>query len=214
MKSFLAATLLFALPAFAAMPEFGKGGAVIGLQYGYGIWNIDRPKLTPQVGQANADQMFADTQNGHSATLRLGYNILGHATVEATATATGWDITEANRGGGGFVTGGAHWHPLEIFMKGKERFYDASLFLGFGYGLMGENTGMDGFVWQYGLGADFFFSRILALGLFMRSTQLSFSSFYLDYNNRSLPGATVPMPNGSGGSFMQLGVTLTLRVSP
>lgn len=214
MKSFIAATVLLALPAFAAQPDFGKGGAVIGLQYGYGIWNLDRAKLAAQVGQSDADIVVNDTRNGHSATLRLGYNILGHATVEALVTATGWNLTEADRGGGGFITGGAHWHPLELFLKGKPRFYDASVFLGLGHGLMGQNRGMDGLVWQYGLGADFFFSRILALGVFFRSTQLNFNSFYLDYNNRALEGATLALPQGSGGSFMQFGATLTLRVSP
>lgn len=215
MKTFIAATVLFcALPSYAAMPELGKGGAVIALQYGWGMWGIDRQKLAPQVGQPNADVIYADTQNGHSATLRLGYNILGHATVEALVTATGWDLTEANRGGGGFITGGAHWHPIEIFMKGKERFYDASIFFGAGYGLMGENRGMDGFVWQFGLGADFFVNRIIAFGAFFRSTQLGFGSFYLDYNNRAVAGNTITLPQGSGGSFSQVGLTVTLRVSP
>ena len=214
MKSLLAATLLFAFPATAASPEFAKGGAIVALQYGYGLWGIDRAQLASQVGQADADLLANDTLNGHSATLRLGYNILGHATPEATLTATGWNLTESNRGGAGFVTGGVHWHPIEIFMKGKERFYDASLFFGLGYGIMGQNRGMDGFAWQYGVSTDFYVAKSIALGLFFRSTQMGFSSFYLDYNNRSLPGATLPLPNGSGGAFRQVGVTVTLRVAP
>jgi hypothetical protein len=214
MKSFLIATLLVALPATAATPEWDKGGVIFALQYGWGMWNIDRAKLAPQVGQDNADVLYSDTQNGHSASLRLGYNILGHATVEGTLSASGYRLTESTRGGGGFVAGGAHWHPLQIFLAGRDRFYDVSLFLGAGYGIMGQNRGMDGFAWQYGLGADFFVAKTIGLGAFFRSSQMNFGNFYFDYNNRNVAGNTVTLPQGSGGNFQQVGITLTLRVSP
>ena len=40
---------------------------------------------------------------------------------------------------------------------------------------------------------------------------LNWSNFYVDYNNRSSPGATIALPNGSGGAFWTFGLSLTLR---
>ncbi|MFL5320259.1 MAG: hypothetical protein ACJ790_11435 [Myxococcaceae bacterium] len=213
-RAALLLSVFFAVPALADTPEFQKGGVMIGLQYGWGLWNLDRAKLAGQVGDADAATLVGDTQNGHSANFSLGYNILGHATIEATITGTGWNLTEGNRGGGGFITGAAHWHPIQIFLKDQPRFYDASVFLGAGYGIMGENRGIDGFVWQWGVDADIYFAKTLAVTVFYRSTQLNMNSFYIDYNNRRDPGNTVNLPQGSGGSFGQVGIGLRLRVSP
>lgn len=205
---------LLAVPAFADTPDFGKGGVIIQLEYGYGFWNLDRGRLENQVGAGEADVFISDAQNGNSATLNLGYNILGHVDVLASLTGTGWDLFEQTRGGGGFITGVAAWHPLQLFLGDKPRFYDLSVFGGAGYGIVGERRGMDGFCWQWGVDGDVYLAKSIAVSVFYRSTQLNFGNWYIDYNNRRDPGNTVSLPQGSGGSFGQVGVGLTLRVAP
>src|SRR5690242_5070837 len=104
---------LVASPAVAA-PNFSGGAVSLGLQYGPSAWALDAAQLGRQVGQGNADTFIAQAQGSHTGTLRLGYNILGHATVEAALTATGWNLGSVSRGGGGFLAGLVHWHPLEL----------------------------------------------------------------------------------------------------
>ncbi|MBL9038875.1 MAG: hypothetical protein JNG84_10195, partial [Archangium sp.] len=84
-------------------------------------------------------------------------------------------------------------------------------FFGVGYGIVGQRTGIDGLVLEAGFQADYFFTRFFGLGFFVRGVFLNGSSFYLDYNNRSLPGNTLALPQGSGGSFTTLGFTLQFR---
>src|SRR5438309_265113 len=110
---FLCAALLASV-ALASAPKFSNGAVMLGVEYGVGFFNIDSAKLAAQVGEADTAVYKADLQNSHTATLRLGYNILGHATLEAALTGTGWNIFDPNRGGGGFLVGLVHWHPLEL----------------------------------------------------------------------------------------------------
>lgn len=212
----LAAALAVSAPALADPPQFSKGGFVLSLQYGLGLWNVDRPKLRQQVGFLG-DVFADDAQNTQAAAVRVGYTILGHATVSAELAATGWNLTEPSRGGGGFASGVVTWHPLELLytvvLKKEKRPLpiDAGTFFGVGYGLVGQRTGMDGLVFQWGLNADYWFARYFGAGLFARGTFLSWSTFYLDYNNRSVPGNTVALPQGSGGSWWHVGLSVHFR---
>jgi len=217
----LIAALLCSHLALAAVPDFSAGGVVFGLQYGPGSWFLDGPKLQAQLGiQDNAALLTANTLNGHSATVRLGYNILGHATVEGTLTGTGWNLFEGSRGGAGFGTGVLHWHPLQLVDQlwspawMKERAYDASLFFGMGYGILGQVRGLDGLVWQWGADANWYVGKSIGLGLFVRGTQLATSSYYIDFYNRAVAGNTIVLTDGGVGSFVQFGLDLTLRFAP
>lgn len=196
-------------------PKFKEGGFHLGLEYGPGFFALDRPNLAVQVGQSNADVFVNEAQNTHTVAVTLGYNILGHASINANITATGWNLDKDTRGGGGFAGGYVAWHPLQLIFINKEERpipLDFNLYFGAGYGIVGQHTGMDGLVWMTGLNVQFFFTRYFGIGTFARANVLNWSNFYLDYNNRSQPGATLPLPKGSGGAFWHLGFSLILRV--
>jgi hypothetical protein len=114
----------------------------------------------------------------------------------------------------GIVTGYLAWHPLELgWLKKASRpiGLDVSTLFGVGYGIVGQNRGMDGLVLQWGLNIDYFFARTFGIGLFAKGTFLQWDKFYLDYNNRDLPGNTLPVSGGSVGSFWTLGLALNFR---
>jgi hypothetical protein len=206
--------LFTATGAFADPPKFSQGGFTFTVMYGPGFWSFDRTLLAGQVGSANADIFITDTVTGHTPALRAAYNILGHASLGVDFTATGWDITMANRGGAGFLTGFVAWHPLELVWLKKETRpigLDVSTLFGVGYGIAGEQRGMDGLVLQWGFNADYFFARYFGAGLFVKGTFLQWDKFYIDYNNRDLPGNTISVPKGNGGSFWTMGISMTFR---
>lgn len=221
----LVGAVLVAVTAWADPPKFSSGGLLFSIQYGpFGFWSFDRtfiggqlPLIVPQAatsGQALADQFIADLRSTHTLGLRLGYNILGHATIAVDLVATGWNLNETSRGGGGILTGTLAWHPLEIIFMKKERRpipIDASIFFGAGYGIFGQNLGMDGLVWQWGMTADFFFNRFIALGVFVRGSFPRWGALYLNYNDRNTAGNTLTLPQTSGGQFWHPGIALTFR---
>ncbi len=206
---------LLSLSAWADPPKFSSGGVIFGLQYGpVGFWSFDRTFIGGQVGQGNADAYIADLQNTHTIGVRLGYNILGHVSIEANLVATGWNLSDTSRGGGGFLTGIVAWHPLElVFIKKEKRPIpiDASIFFGAGYGIVGQRLGMDGLVWQWGMTADYWFNRFIGLGLFVRGTFPRFGAMYLDYDHRTSAGNTLSLPKTSGGQFWHPGFEVLLR---
>ncbi len=215
-RSLAAMAVLAPLAGWAASPSFSKGGLVFGLQYGPGLWSLDRSRLAEQVGEPNADLFIGDAQNTHTASVRLGYNVLGHATVAAELTATGWNVFDASRGGAGFLVGALHWHPLELVWREQARPvpFDASAFFGIGYGIAGQNRGMDGTVLELGVTADYFFLPAVAFGLFVRGVLLQWGNFYIDYDRRNVEGNTLKLTRGSGGAFWTFGVSLDFRFAP
>lgn len=195
-------------------PKFSKGGLLFQIQYGYGWWAMNRALLTSQSSMEDADGFIAQTKDTHALQLRVGYNILGHATISVDLTATGWDLTTKNVGGAGFLTGSVAWHPLELAFMNKDHRpipIDFSLLFGAGYGIAGETRGLDGAVLQTSLFVDYFFVRYFGLGLFFKAHHFLFNKLYRDYYNRDQPGNSVTLNQGSGGHYLHFGLTLTLR---
>ena len=210
----LTGVLLLATVALADGPNFSGGGFLFSIQYGPGFWGVDRAKLVNQVGAELADTFITDAQNTHTVSIRAGYNIKGHASISADLTGTGWNLTLPAKGGGGWLTGTVHWHPLELVFMNKEKRpipFDVSPFFGVGYSIVGQKTGMDGLIFQTGLNADYFFTRYFGLGVFFRAFFLDYDKFYLDYYNRDLPGSTIGLPQHSGGNFFTFGLSLHFR---
>lgn len=200
--------------AWADPPKFSSGGFTLQLQYGGGAWHLDRAGLADQVGAANADIFVSDAQSTHTLGLKLAYNILGHASVGVDFNATGWSLLTVDRGGAGFIAGTVAWHPLELIFINKEQRpipLDFNTFVGFGYGIAGERRGMDGLVIEWGLNADWYFTRFFGLGLFARCNFLKFNNFYLNFDQRDLPGNTLSLPDSSNGTFWHAGVDVLLR---
>ncbi len=206
--------MLLGSVALADGPNFSGGGFLFSIQYGPGFFGLDRAKLSNQVGPDLANTFITDAQNTHTFGIHAGYTIKGHATISADLTGTGWNLADAGRGGGGWLTGTVAWHPLELVFMNKEKRpipFDFSPFFGVGYSIVGQHTGMDGLIFQTGVNADYFFTRYFGLGLFVRAFFLDYDKFYLDYYNRSAPGATIALPQHSGGTFVTFGIAMHFR---
>lgn len=219
----IAVCALVSATAWADPPKFSSGGVLFSIQYGpFGFFSFDRTFIGNQLqasagslGQVYADQFLGDLQSTHTVGIKLGYNILGHATIAAELVATGWNLSQTNRGGGGILTGTLAWHPLELIFLKKERRpipIDASIFFGAGYGIFGQTLGMDGLVWQWGMTADFWFNRYIGLGVFIRGSFPRWGALYINYDQRSQPGNTLQLPQTSGGQFWHPGIAITFRV--
>lgn len=212
-----AAVLLVAVTGRADTPQFSNGGFVFTIQYGPGFWGLAKQQLADQTNAQDpggADIFVADVQNTHTLSLRAAYNILGHASLGAELTATGWNLFDTTRGGAGFAIGSLTWHPLELIFMQKDKRpipLDVGTFFGAGYGIAGERRGLDGLLFEWGLNVDWYFSRFFALGIFTRGISLNWNTYYIDYNNRSQPGASVNLPKTSGGSFWTFGISLNFR---
>ncbi|MBS2032728.1 MAG: hypothetical protein JST54_32950 [Deltaproteobacteria bacterium] len=200
--------LVLSLPGVAFAHN---GGITFGLQYGLGSWSFDQSHLSDQVSYPLASDFLAHTHGGQALDLHLGYNILGYGGLEADATATGWNITTADRGGGGFVGGLASFSPFNFFLP-HDRPWDAQVCLGYAYGLVGQTEAMDGGVFQWALRGEYFVTPNVSIGGALRFFHPGFSEFILDYNNRDQPGNTLPLPQGSGGLFWMFGVQLGVLI--
>jgi hypothetical protein len=195
-------------------PNFSQGGVVLSVQYGPGFWTIDQARLAPEVGVDDAAMFATDAKTSHTATVRARYDILGHASVSADFTGTGWSLDSIDRGGAGFLVGAVTWRPLELLFMNKPRRpipLDVGTYFGIGYGIAGQRRGMDGLVFEWGLDVDWFLGRYLAVGLFTRGVFFGWNTFYVDYYKREEPGQKIALPRGSGGSFWTLGLTLSFR---
>ena len=224
--------VLAPMAVWADPPHFSTGGFNFQIQYGPGFWTVDATKLGNDpgkdglmVGPTNAGLFKESLQNTHTVSLSAAYNILGHVSIGADLTATGWKLFDASRGGGGFVIGKVAWHPIELFFMKKEKRpigIDASTFFGVGYGIVGGATsvpgfpdGMDGLVFEWGANVDYFFARYFGLGFFARGIFLNWEKFYLDFNNREANTCsgpcTIPLAKPLGGSFWTFGISMTFR---
>lgn len=224
-------------PPSNGVPLFSTGGFTFQIQYGPGFWTVDTTKLGADAGKNGLvvgperaglfTGMLNDPKHtpGHSVSLSMAYNILGHVSIGADITGTGWNVFDDARGGGGFVIGKLAWHPLELFFMNKEKRpagIDFSTFFGVGYGIVGGATaiagnplGMDGLLFEWGANVDYFFARYFGLGLFVRGIFLSWEKFYLDFNHRDADSCggpcTIPLAQPLGGSFWTMGIAMTFR---
>lgn len=217
-----AAALLTTSLAFADPPKFSQGGVLFDVRYGPGFWSMDAARLENQLPQAPGlgtrfvGQLAAGNlaQPSHSLGLSLAYNIKGHASVGVDFTGTGWNVFDASRGGAGFLTGKVAWHPLELVFINKEQRpipLDVATSFGVGYGIAGgggsPSLGMDGLVFEWALEAKYYVARYFGLGAFVKGTFFDWRKLYTDFDNKVF----FDLPNGSGGAFWMMGLTLTFR---
>lgn len=151
--------LLLASPALGA-----KEGFSVTIGVGGGIWNMDRGSLhkvvdkidAPDVPNGDAERVLETLSDGLALRFAMAYNIEGYASIEAGITAHGWNLGDAGSiGGSGHIGGVVHFHPFQLFMP--ERSFDASVFLGGSYSIMGGghadedlDRGLDGGALEFG----------------------------------------------------------------
>jgi len=207
----LAAALLAPSLARASGPATGEG-LVVRLEPGYALWQLDAKNIESQVGPLAVEvpaKMVGEVQNAFGLTLAIGYDILGHATVGLEISGTGWNVGSANRGGAGFVSFTAAWHPVRLFDKrgASRRPWDASIFFGAGWGVVGEDRAMRGLFLTLGARAEYFPKPWFSVGLSIRMNPLMFSRYVTDWN----AGAGVDLPKGSGGDLLVPALTIALH---
>jgi hypothetical protein len=204
------------------VPDFSRGAVIFGIQGGYAVWGLNLNAIkqsTDGFDPGGAEDFVAQTAQGiGAASLKLGYNILGHVTIDAELTANGWRIFDASRGGAGFLIGALHWHPLQIARRNQAHPlpFDASLFFGYGYGIGGSSTtnplragtsnGMDGQLMEFGVDATYFVSKTVGFGIFGRGIFLNWDKYYIDFDNKVYTKVAGPV-----GSVWTFGVAIEFR---
>lgn len=210
MRRTLPLLALLLLPSFAAARSPAEG-LVLRLEPGWAAWSLDGDKLRSQVG-AHAGEidplLIQQTQDAFAMGLSVGYNILGHATLAVGIDGSGWDVDSTARGGAGIVTFTAAWHPVRLLDRSDpEGRWDASIFLGGGWGVMGEDRALDGLVLSTGIRGEFFPLSWLSVGASLRYLPLAFSRYVLHWNN----DVAIALPEGSGGGLFLPAVSVALH---
>ncbi len=210
-----AALFLFAAEARAEGKTHGGVSLVVRAEPAYFVWSLDGAQIRSQAGPdaPNVDALLiGETQNAPGAALHLGVKLFGHATVGVDLSATGWDLGDVDRGGAGFLAGTVAWHPIRLFeslevLTLEDRPWDAQLFFGMGYGLVGEDRALDGFHTELGFRGEYFLTRFLSVGGGLRLYPLAFSRYAVNWN----AGSFIALPNGSGGSVLIPFLSLSLH---
>lgn len=209
-------SFLTSATALSAPADFSKGALELGLRYGLGFLSMDS-----SFGEATA--VFpAEARGAPAASLSLGYNILGHASLTLDVTPTGWNLRDNERGGGGFVGGLASWHPLSLVWNDNSRPLPLDVQLGFGaaYALFGQrrvydvliaswedNYALEGWAFQSAFEANYYFTSNLGLGLYLRGFLVNWDKRYSNLEKNIY----VSFPEGRGAQFWTGGLRLTLR---
>lgn len=203
----LCVLLLSSGASYAERPARAEG-LIVRLDVGYADWSLNAAQIQaqPNVPPGDVQPSLVDqTEDGPFAALELGYNIKGHVSILASLSATGWDVTTRDRGGGGFGALLLAWHPVELVPPLRDRSWDVSFFFGAGYGVVGEVRAMDGLHLQMGGRAEYYVTDWFSAGASLRYVPLQFSRYVLDWNNE----VSVPLPQGSGGSVLIPALSLT-----
>jgi hypothetical protein len=196
--SFVLACVLFAASSTAR----ASNGFVLGFEFGGGPFSANSAEIVGNSkGGVTADQAGPFTTAITSSwlpdlDLHLGYNVLGHVAVEGVFAATGWSLTNSNRGGGGFAGARVTWYPMQIFFP--KRIWDVGIELGGGYSLIGgpppsgsPTYGMEGPYFNFALTAEIYPVPNVSIEIFYRYYDLFWNKFFLDYNNN----VSVPISN-------------------
>ena len=172
-----------------------REGFSIHLGLGGGIWNLGAESLGERLTEIHrpaAEGALLTDSLDHGLALRLAfaYNIKGYASVELGITGHGWNLGNSDAlGGSGHSSLVAHIHPLHFFLP-ADRPYDASLFLGGGYSLVGggqaddnRSRALDGGALECGLAGRYFFTDWFSLGAELRLTVPFYNRWVVDWGD-------------------------------
>jgi len=170
-------------------------GFSVSLGVGGGLWNLPAGSLRSSLGKLNPPRsgeqvlLTEELADGLGVRFAMAYNILGYASVELGMTGHGWNLGKLDAiGGSGHATLTAHFHPLELFLP--ERDFDATVFLGGGYAILGGgheddalSRGLDGGLLELGLTGRYFFAPWFSLGAELRLGFPFFSRWHVDWED-------------------------------
>lgn len=190
-RFFLVASLLLA----ASGAQARNGGLYFELAPSWGFYFTDEAII-----EDGDDDNGDFPEPGFTPQLKLGVNLFGYAGVEADIAAFGWDLDDIERGGGGFVGGAFRVTPLEFLtfvipetveipslipqgpVTWRNRPFDVGIYMGGGYGLVGEDYLYQGGYFKWGFDAKFFITPQLAVGIDLPFRHALYRNFrYVDY---------------------------------
>ncbi len=200
-------------------PRFRRArGFAFRLEGGRAMWTLDgeqiASQLSPQLRTEVQTLMVDGTHNAPAVTMHLAYNFLGHATVGAELTATGWSVFTPGRGGGGLAAMTLAWHPAELLADlipiglFRQRAWDVSLFGGAGWGAVGKDRALRGMHTLFGARAEIYLAPWLAVGGSIKRHGLRFSEYVIHWDNNRFE----TLPDTSGGSLFVPSISVALRV--
>jgi hypothetical protein len=199
--SLLTLALLLALPATAA----ARGGLYFGFDLGgakvWGDTNIvlnHSPDSQYYVPTGHEAQVRSETGSGFAAGIRLGYNVMGYAGIEATILAHGNKQSAANTWeGAGHPAITLRLYPMEFLtlfdnptLKSfKGRPWDVNLSFGYApYDLGGyhisssQGRGWEGYSLQWGIAGEYYVAKTVSVGAEMRFIKPVYNSFLVKWD--------------------------------
>ncbi len=190
-KTWMAA--LFAMVTLAAPVRAGEGFSV-SLGVGGGFWRLpagDLGKTLQRLDVPRGDQALLTEPLADGLALRfaMAYNIRDLVSIELGASGHGFKLDEPDAiGGSGHFALVVHFHPFGLFMPDRD--FDASVFLGGGYAILGGgqaaddlSRGLDGGLLECGLAGRYFFTPWFSLGAEVRLGVPFFSRWHVDWED-------------------------------
>ncbi len=186
--------LIYCLPAAA------REGFSVGIGIGGGIWSLSESSLNSSLReiQRNDGRRLTETlDDGLAIRFGMAYNIKGYASIEMGITGHGWNLSGDDIGGSGHVSVVAHLHPLQFWLP--ERDYDATVFLGGGYSIIGGghsdgnfNRGMDGGELECGLTGSYYVTPWFSVGVQLRFSVPFYNRWVVDWGDEDYSLSSSP----------------------
>jgi hypothetical protein len=195
-----------ALWALAAAPAGAREGFSLQLGLGGGFFDLNSGALDSaltKIGRAGERRLLSDPLgDGLAVRFALAYNIKGYASLELGMTGHGYNLDDSGAlGGSGHVSLVAHLHPFQFVWP--ERDWDASVFLGGGWSILGggqpgsqNDRGLDGGALECGLTGRYFLTRWFSQGAEIRFSVPFWDRWHVDWED----GEEYDLP-GSPSSF-------------
>jgi hypothetical protein len=199
-----------------ASPAMARGGLYFGFDLGgalvYGDKDIalspadSECKWWPSGAVMDGDAVRSDTGSGFAAGLKLGYNVMGYASLEGGVLAHGNKKSVGDTWeGAGHAAALLRLYPLQFTaLFGRlatrkvpdralgdpwtetmfKRKYDVNLYFGYGFFNMAgyhwnpdDGAGWDGTDWEFGIGADYKVVRTVSFGVDLKLIRSSYDKF-------------------------------------
>ena len=215
MKSFVVV-----LGLLLAQGSYAKEGFSVSLGLGGGLWSLSESDLSAELRKLSPPQtdyslLTDELSDGLAVRFSLAYNIKGYASVELGITGHGWNLDDSvTLGGSGSVALVAHLHPLEFFLP--DRNFDATVFLGGGYVIVGgghdtdHSRGLDGGALECGFTGEYYFTNWFSLGAQVRFAVPFFSRWFVDWKH----DVDYSLDSSPSALFTALLVTSTFHFVP
>lgn len=212
------ALMVFAI-GLLCQPALAGEGFSISLGVGGGFWDLPAGSLSKSLAKLSPPRageqilLTDELADGLAVRFAMAYNIMGVASVELGMTGHGWNLGGGDAiGGSGHASLSAHFHPFELFMP--ERDFDATVFLGGGYAILGGghdddtlDRGLDGGLLEVGLTGRYFFASWFSLGAELRFGFPFFTRWHVDWED----GENYGLKDNPDAMFIGLLVTTSFH---